>query len=270
MPPEKGKTSQDPYWDIKRSIANAIARSKRPSLLRLHNEILEEFGYRPDLELVDYFCSIAEVDEEEIADYFCRIARPVTGENSDREEVNGRGLADRIADGPEPTVLRFRTEYENRFNVAPSEDLLRYFLRRMQETGGGATPGEAHGSEAVFAAGIAGQQGATVLKFRQEYLRKYGKEPPETLTRFFLRKKQELAAAGRRRQPGAAADAEAGRPGPDNGEPDREDSRVNFARTVANGLVTTVLQFRKTYEKAYGEAPTAELIKVFLKSLPRS
>ncbi|MFP7755943.1 hypothetical protein ACLG6S_15050 [Thermodesulfobacteriota bacterium B35] len=261
MTPDDRGRPQDPYWDIKRSIANAIARSPKPSLLRLHNDVLEEFGYRPDLELVDYFCSIAEIPEEEVADYFCRIALPSDAGGEAGEEAAGKCLADRIATEPEPTILKFRTEYENRFESAPPEELLRYFLEKMQANTRGKAAAAATGEETDFAMRFAATEGATVLMFRKEYQRKYGREPSEELTRFFLQKKQ---------QAGKGAGPAGRTPGEPSGGDTEEDSRVNFARTVANGLVTTVLQFRKIYEKVYGESPPPELIEVFLKSLPRN
>ncbi len=263
MAPENGRTAQDPYWDIKRSIANAIARSPQPSLLRLHHEVLEEFGYRPDLELVDYFCSIAEVEEEEIADYFRKIALPTGKENGQEEKESGIGLAERIAAGPEPTILKFRTEYENRFDSEPPEELLRYFLQKMQGKARNDTQGGRSREDTEFATAIAAQPGATVLRFRQEYQRKYGKEPSEKLTRFFLLKKQQATTGP------AAAGQEQNRAEQGDGASEEGDSKVIFARTVANGLVTTVLQFRTIYEKVYKEPPSQELIEVFLKSLPR-
>ncbi len=267
MAPENRGTSRDPYWDIKRSMANAIAHSPQPSLLRLHNEVLEEFGYRPDLELVDYFCSIAEIAEEEIADYFRRIALP-TGEQAGpggkvpAGRESGREMAERIAAEEEPTILRFRTEYEDRFGSAPPEDLLRYFLQKMQEKARGRAKEKMPLRDTEFAAAIAARAGATVLRFRQEYQQQYGREPSEELTRFFLLKKQQLA---RKAAPAPGQD----RSGPDSGNAEQEDAKVIFAKTAASGLVTTILQFRKTYEKVYKEPPSPELIEVFLKNLPR-
>ncbi len=266
MGPEHGRTAHDSYWDIKQSIANAIARSPKPSLFRLHNEVLEEFGYRPELELVDYFCTIAEISDKEIADYFRTIALPNGEQAGPQEKETGRAMADRIAAGPEPTILKFRAEHESRFGCAPPEDLLRYFLQKIEEVSAREAPVQVTREEREFAAEIAAEAGATVLRFLQRYRKKYGKEPPERLTRFFLLKKQQPAKPS----PGPASQGqEPPRPPQDAEVEGQKDSRVIFARTVAKGLVTTILQFRKTYEKVYKEPPSSDLIEIFLKSLPR-
>jgi hypothetical protein len=46
-------------------------------------------------------------------------------------------------------------------------------------------------------------------------------------------------------------------------------SQLEFARTVAGGKISTILQFRQAFEKAYGGPPSAEVTEEFLQQLSR-
>ncbi len=238
---------QDELWNIQVSIAKSIANLKAPSLAQLHHDILEEIGQGPGLDIVDYFVSIADIHEDEIMQYFQCIGASTKGKINKDPRMQ---LAEGIAHGHAPTVLKLRQAFIKEFNEVPSEKVTEYFLKQIQK-------GPRDGSVQVdmqsmlnFAAGAASEPNPTVLKFRHEFTKHYGFTPSCEVTQLFLKKIQEKNSLKVR-------------------EEDFE-SKANFAETVATGLNLTIFQFRQAYEKVYNEAPSVDIIDVFLKNLPRT
>jgi len=246
--PDKNKKND--LWDVQVSIARAAARLPEPSLAKLHYEVLEEIGKPPGLDLVDYFVGLAEIAEEEIEEYF-RFVGKREGEKKQGNKEPGKKLADRIAGGDGPTVLKFRQAFEQELKKPPSEKLISYFLQRVQ----GAPRGKANNGEqpirfTLLAEKIARGPQPTVVKLRDAFREQFGSPPSDEITQYFLQKIREYSQL--------------------KDLPDEEfDSKVNFAETVAGGLISTILQFRQAFEKAYGEVPSAEIIEIFIRNLPR-
>jgi len=246
-----GEHKKEDLWDVQVSIARAAARLPKPSLAKLHYEVLEEIGQPPGLELVDYFVSLTDVAEEEVEEYFRFIGKTKNGRGQDKRDPKQQ-LADRIAEGDGPTVLKFRQAFEQEFKEPPPEELTRYFLQRVQGAPRGAArkSGDQQALFTALAEKVARSSQPTVLNFRDAFNKQFGLSPSDEITQYFLKRIQENSQAGKL--------------------PDEEfESKANFAETVANGLVSTVLQFRQSFEKAYGEEPSTEIIEVFIQNLPR-
>ncbi|HHD64778.1 MAG TPA: hypothetical protein ENK96_10570 [Desulfobulbaceae bacterium] len=243
---------KDELWDVQVSIARAAARLPKPSLAKLHYEVLEEIGQPPGLDLVDYFVDLTEINEEEVEDYFRFIGKLKEKQREEHSRDPGQKLADRIAgsDG-RPTVLKFRQAFEREFNESPSEELTRYFLQKVQDTPRDkANKGDPQARFTLLAEKIAREPHPTVVRLRDAFKKQFGLPPSDEITQYFLQRIQKNSQAKKL--------------------PDEEfESKANFARTVANGLISTVLQFRKAYEKAYDEEPSTEIIEVFIQHLPR-
>jgi hypothetical protein len=247
-----GKNKNDELWDVQVSIARAAARLPKPSLAKLHYEVLEEIGQPPSLELVDYFVDLTEITDEEIKEYFRFVGKPDEERQKEHSRDPGQELADRIArNGERPTVLKFRQAFAREFNESPSEELTRYFLLQVQGVSRDAAKnGGQQVRLTILAEKVAREPHPTVAKLRDAFREQFGAPPSDEITQYFLQKIQEYSQSKKL--------------------PDEEfDSKANFAKTVANGLISTILQFRKAYEKAYDEAPSTEIIEVFIQHLPR-
>lgn len=239
---------QDDLWDVQVSIAKAAAKLPNPSLAKLHHEVLEEIGHGPGLDLVDFFVGIAKISEKEIKEYFQYIGKSNKENTEEIKKDPCLLLADSIACGDSPTVLKFRHAFIKEHGEPPSEELTEYFLKKMQSAPRGKTVSGDKQAKFNFAEIIANRPNPTVLKLRHEFSKQYGSPPSGEITQYFLKKIQENTCIT---------------------VPDEDyQSKVNFAKTVANGLISTILQFRKAFEKAYGETPSTEIIDVFIKNLP--
>jgi hypothetical protein len=123
-------TTSDPFWEIQVSLAKGVARLPRPSLAKLHYEVLEELGRPPGLDLVDYFVKLADISEEEVREYFRFIGKDAaikTEEAKNRDEA--QELAERIAGEKGASVLWYRQAHTERFGHPPSEKQIAFFLQ---------------------------------------------------------------------------------------------------------------------------------------------
>jgi len=249
------ETTSDPFWEIQVSLAKGVARLPRPSLAKLHYEVLEELGRTPGLDLVDYFVKLADISEEEVREYFRFIGKDAavkTKETKKRDEA--QELAEQIAGEKGASVLWYRQAHAERFGQPPSEKQIEFFLQAVRKTPHSkATSKTPQEDGHALARRVATQPGATVLRFREAYQQQFGTVPPAELTQYFL---DRMRQGGK--QSGEFFDE-------DDGE--GLASQLEFARTVAGGLVSTILQFRQAFEKAYGEAPSPKVTEVFLRSL---
>jgi hypothetical protein len=240
----------DDLWVVQVSIANEAAKLPNPSLAQLHHEVLEEIGRPPSQDLVDYFIASAGISADEAAKYNKCIGRGVRRGNSIGVEENiKKQLADSIACAENPTVLKFRRTFAEQFGALPSEKLTQYFLGKIRNASG-AQKNKKDNDQGVFnfADKFATSLNPTVLRFREEFIDQYGMPPTDEVIKYFLEKIRI------KREPRV--------------EEEEHMCRINFAATVANGLIPTVLQFRKTYESIYGESPSTEIIGVFIAHLP--
>ena len=248
-------TTSDPFWEIQVSLAKGVARLPRPSLAKLHYEVLEEMGKPPGLDLVDFFVKLAEIPEEEVREYFRFIGKDAAVKMEEaRTRDEAQELAERIAAETGSSVLRYRQAFTERFGHPPSEKQIGFFLQAVRRTPLSRPRSNAPQEDGhVLAGRIASQPGATVLRFREAYQQQFGAPPSSELTQYFLDRMRQGEE-----QTGEFFDE-------DDGE--GLASQLEFARTVAGGLVSTILQFRQAFEKAYGRAPSAEVTEAFLHHL---
>lgn len=247
-----GERKENRFWDVQVSIANAAAKLPEPSLAKLQHEVLEEIGQLPGPDLIKYFIGIANIPREEVEEYLTYIGKSKEKLKKRTSKSDFEILADKIAGGKNPSVLKFRQAFITEYNEPPSEQLTKFFLQKVQ---GGQQKHPIKGDKQVqfdFAKKIAHGKHPTVLTLRKEYTKEFGTPPTDDITGFFLK---------------TIKDA----PPPEVDEQSSKDfeAKVNFAKTVSNGLIPTILQFRKAYEKVYGESPSTEIIDVFIKHLPR-
>ncbi len=249
--------NQTIFWEIQLSIAKAVASMEKPSLARLHRDIVEEIGQHPGEKLLDYFLGITQIPNEEKEEYFKYIGISKTG---DKETVvppakadtdRPADLAATIACGDTPTVLRFRQAHIKEYGEPPSTELIEFFLKKIPEPPRVTVDSGGTQNRQEFVEKIAANPNVTVLKFRESFTKQFGESPPTALTQYFLEKSQENSGSS------------------DKTVPLESDSKATFAKRAAKQNITTILQFRKQYEKVYNEAPANELIDIFIKNLPK-
>lgn len=247
-----GHKTNSPFWDVQVSIANGVAKMQSPSLAKLHHEILEEMGTPPSQELIDYFLEQVEVADEELVEYYRYIGKynNKKGISPGASSRPSADLIDTLLQQGNPSVVTFRQAYLKQHGTDPSEQETRNFLERVQKRGRQQVAQPNKQQYFQFAESIARGAHPTVLKLRTDFSKKFGSPPPDEVIKYFLDRIQN------------------GVPEPKSNVQE-SDAKVNFAKTVANGLISTVLQFRNAYEKVYGEAPSNEIIDVFIKNLSK-
>ncbi len=238
------------FWEIQVSIARAAAKLPKPSLAKFHYEVLEEIGKPPGLDLIDYFVQLTNIADEEVDEYFRFIGKTKDGGSKEEKGDPHKELAKRCAVGDSPSVLKFRQKFIEEFDETPSEELIGFFLQTVQGAGTGKVKTNDKQAHLHLAEAIAGTTHPTVGKLRNAFQEQFGTLPSSEIVQYFLEKMRQYSQAKKL--------------------PDEEyESKVNFAKTVAGGLVSTILQFRITFEKAYGEPPDREITEIFIRHLPR-
>ena len=252
----------DPFWEIQVSLAKGVARLPRPSLAKLHHEVLEELGKPPGLALVDFFVKLADISEEEVNEYIRYIGKDAAVKLK-REQTRDESqlLAEQIAREKGASVLWYRQAFKERFGHLPSEGQIGFFLKAMQkatsrgaDTSATTDNGKAEDGHAL-AKRVATQPDATVLRFREAHLREFGIAPSPELTQYFLDK----IKASREQGPSFFDE--------DDGE--GLASQLEFAKAVAGRSANTILEFRQAFQKAYGSAPSPEVTEAFLHHLSK-
>lgn len=245
-----GQKTDNQLWNVQVSIAKGAAKMSQPSLAKLHHEVLEELGKPPSQELIDYFLTLIDIPEKEVQAYYRYIGKEKGNFNRDNREAAPDDLIKKIAHGDAPSVLKFRQAYVQLYKADPSEEIIKCFLREAQGTAKTSVEKGENQLHLNYADSVARSPQPTVLKLRKGFINQFGFPPSEEITKYFLK---------------AILDS------PTVGEDSEElEAKINFAQTVAKGLISTVLQFRQAYKKVYGEQPTPEIIDVFIKSLPRN
>ena len=233
---------------IQVSLARAVARLPKPSLVKLHYEVLEEIGQMPGLDVIDYFVQLANIADEEVDEYFRFIGKTIEARKKEKDSDPKKELVKRCAAGHSPSVLKFRQAFVEEFDEPPSEELIGYFLQTVHGSGTEKVQKNDRQARLNLAENIARGPQPTVAKLRKGFQKEFGILPSDKIVQYFLGKIRQYAEAKEL--------------------PDEEhESREHFARTVANGSVSTVLQFRKIFEKAYGEPPAQETIEIFISHL---
>lgn len=247
---------QNIFWDVQVSIAKDIARLDNPSIAKLHHDVLEEFGQPPSCDLIDFFISIADIPKKEIDEYYNYrgISKNTTPEPEKAVRPQSKDpylqLADTIVCGEAPTVLKFRQAFIKEHGESPSTKLIEYFLAKMQAVPQEKAENNGKQGRSDFAEKLAGSSNPTVLKFRQSFIKQFGSPPSSDLTQHFLRKVQEYASNSS-----------------NEATNDSFESQVAFTKMVAEGSVSTILDFRKEFKKSFGEEPPEKLIDIFLKNI---
>ncbi|HHB75994.1 MAG TPA: hypothetical protein ENK84_05570 [Desulfobulbus sp.] len=245
-----GNNNDLEFWEIQVSIARAAARLPKPSLAKFHYEVLEEIGKPPGLDLIDYFVQLTNIADEEVDEYFRFIGKTKEGPKKEKNRDPQKELAKRCTGGDSPSVLKFRQAFLEEFNEPPPEELIGYFLQLVQGTATGKDKSNDKQAQLNLAESIACSTHPTVAKLRNGFQEQFGTLPSNEIVQHFLEKMRQYAQVKKL--------------------PDEEyESKVNFAKTVAGGLVSTILQFRKAFEKAYGEPPAPEITEIFIRHLPR-
>lgn len=255
--------NQNMFWDVQVSIAKAVAAQEKPSLAKLHHDILEEIGQRPNEELIEYFLKIAKIPSQEKEEYFNYVgiskvpAMEITENLIKKSSTNPHiQIADNIACGDAPTVLKFRQVYSEEYGEPPSMKLIEYFLKKTQDVLRAKAEGGKVPSKIAFVEEVAAIPNSTVLKFRKSFEEQFGVLPTAELIEHFLKKLQKNSLSG-----GNEADSD---------DFTSSDPKVNFAKSAARQNIATILQFVKVFEKAYAEKPSVALIDVFIKNIPRT
>jgi len=250
------ENKNDPFWEIQVSLAKGVARLPRPSLAKLHYEVLEEMGKPPGLDLVDFFVKLADISEEEVREYFRFIGKDAaTKLERERTRDEAQELAEQVARERGASVLWYRQAFQERFGHPPAESQIAFFLKAVQEIqsrGAGASGIPAEDGH-TLAKRVASQPDATVLRFREAHQQQFGSPPSAELTQYFLDKIKQS-----REQASEFVDD-------DDGE--GLASQLDFAKAVAGRSANTILQFRQAFTKAYGQAPSAEVTEAFLRHL---
>jgi hypothetical protein len=245
-----GHKTNSPYWDVQVSIANGVAKMQSPSLAKLHHEILEEMGTPPSQELIDYFLEQVEVPDEELIEYYRYIGKYDSSKGDSPAATSHQpagDLIDKLLQQGNPSVLTFRQAYLQQHGIDPSEQETREFLERKQNSGRQQVNLPNKQQYLQFAESIALGPHPTVLKLRTDFSKQFGTLPSEDVIKYFLDRMHNAPQQTNTTQ--------------------ESDAKINFAKTVANGLISTVLQFRNAYEKVYSEEPSNEIIDVFIKNL---
>ncbi len=163
--------NQFSYWEIKVSIARAVALEAEPTVDRLRNDIMEEFGYPPEPELIDFFVNL--IGES-------------NGGAAFASEAEKRLMAEEAAREPGASVLKFRTEFKKRFKDDPPHELTGYFLKKIQDHGRSRKQGVEDEAKFDFAREKAGES-YTVLQFRAVFKETFYEDPSSELLSFFLK-----------------------------------------------------------------------------------
>ncbi len=163
--------NQYSYWEIKVSIAKAIADEREPSVDKLRRDIMEEFGYPPEPELIDVFMKLTAGSRKNAA------SNPVDEK---------RQLAETVAREPSPSVLKFRTEYQKVFKSDPPNELTGYFLKEIQEIGRNRKQEGSKEAKFDFVKKKAAES-LSILQFRTAFKDTFHEDPSSELLSFFLK-----------------------------------------------------------------------------------
>lgn len=165
-------TNQGSYWDIKLSIAKSIANDPNPSTQKLQQDIIEEFGYPPEPELIDFFLKLT--------------SRKIQGKK-DQSENEKRRLAETMAQESAPSVLKFRREFHRKYALNPPNELTSYFLQKLQDYAKTRQLKEQKQGQLDFTRTKAQESSCTILQFRAAFQETFGEEPSNELLAFFLK-----------------------------------------------------------------------------------
>ena len=156
------------------------------------------------------------------------------------------GLVEDLATQADCSLAQFQQTFLEEFGAPASAELIRLFTSLAA---GAAVEKQAEPvTEAAFVQQFASDEAATVLKFRQAFAKEYGQPPSEKIVGLFLRN----LASRECILPSVSAD---------------EQSMREFAAAFAARRGSTVLAFRKEFAQRFQQAPTAEIIGLFLSVL---
>ncbi len=158
-------------WLLKQSIVEAVAAQPNPSMIKLNKHFIEEFGYLPDDEVIDYFID-------------CIKNREVT--EPDEVQDPHHEFTKRVAGEPNPSVVKFSELYENEFGTPPKNNLIKYFILAVNA----ANENTNRKDQAAFilAEKIAYGKNPTFKKLKKKFEATYNKPTSFALIDFFITK----------------------------------------------------------------------------------
>ena len=245
-------TDSNDHWLIQLAIIEEIATQPEASIERLHFGFIEKLGRPPDFEHIDYFVTIINTPDNDILRHLKYIGR-AEPKRTDGTRVGGRRRARSISSGNISDEQLFRQAFEREYGRPPSEQFVQHCLQKTQQSPGETpakdTPaqnapddGEKHSF--AFIDKIAEDPQVTVLKFRKQFNKAFGTAPSEELIQYFLLKTQEKKV---RSLTGS--------------------SEMHFAETGADGSLTTVLEFRRSFLQEFDKIPDVDMTKAFITGL---
>ena len=242
-------TSSNDHWLIQLALIEEIAAQPKSSIEKLHFSFIEKLGQPPEFEHIDCFVAILNTPDNDILHHLKYIGRPEP-KRKNGTLVGGRSRARSISSSNILDESLFRQAFEREYGRPPSENFVQHCLQKTQQqqmpdnTPQEATPTEEEKNGLAFVKKIIKDPQITVLKFRQQFNEVFGTTPSEELIQYFLSKNQTKQI---RSSTGS--------------------SEIHFAATGANGSLTTVLEFRRSFLQEFGKPPDIDMTKAFIAGL---
>jgi len=161
--------NSDHNWSIQKSMVHAIAMEPVPSMRRLNHEFMEEFGYPPDFDIIDFFIETIKNREQTFK---------INLQDSTLE------FAYEIAKGIKPSVPEFNELFRKKFGTLPSNNVLKYFLTSVKKNHGEAKNNEQY--DFSLARTIAEENDPSFGKLCQAYEDIFGKPPTFEIIDYFI------------------------------------------------------------------------------------
>ncbi len=160
------------------------------------------------------------------------------------------------------SVTQLEQEFLEEFGHLPTSDLIDYFVSmqenkkkraepRAEKKENQAPPQNESDPETEFADKIALAGDATILIFRKSFEVTFGKKPSLELVAYFLKR----LAYHRNNQ--------------DREKRTSDSNRIKFIQRFVSGSHPTILDFRREYEKKFGQPPNPKIIEYFLEILSK-
>jgi len=164
---ERNNSDQD--WTIKRNIAETIASEPIPSVIRLQEQVVEEFGYKPDNNLIDYFIETIKVRRKK---------------NCDKQQDSALRFACVLGIRNNISVPEFYKLFKNEFGGFPPRNILKYFL--VSTTIRKKISNKKERTDFILTNKIANSFNPTFRKLYQEFEDTFNKSPSLDVIDYFI------------------------------------------------------------------------------------
>ncbi len=239
----------DDHWFIQLAVIEEIAAQPKSSIEKLHFSFMEKLGQSPDVEHIDCFIGMVNIPDSDVLHYLKYRNRPEP-RRKDGTRARGRRIARSVCSSGNTNSLSeagLSQAFERQYGCPPSERYVQHYLQKTEQQ----APIEPVADEEVgningfsFIDKIAENPQATVLKFRQQYSNEYGTAPSDEMIQYFLSKNQKQRI-----------------------HLSTDSSKMYFATSGADGSLTTVLEFRRSFLQKFGEAPNTDITRAFIAGL---